>query len=148
MSRCSLPASMLSGARMSVTKCASVARVSSSRKTSFSPSSCRAAPRVFGHEHGRGGPRVADQPLDHLPDFVAALASEKSDAALDALGGERHQALLEDIAGMLDVGREGEDFRQAAVLGVVESVDVERGQVFLDRPVEPVEHIVHALGFA
>ena len=30
---------------------------------------------------------------------------------------------------------------------VGERVDVERGQVFLDRPVELVEHVVHAFGF-
>ena len=35
----------------------------------------------------------------------------EADAAFDALGGKRHQALLDDIAGMFEVGRECQDFR-------------------------------------
>jgi hypothetical protein len=34
-----------------------------------------------------------------------------------------------------------------AVIYVVERVDIDRGQIFLDRGIEPVEHIVHARGF-
>ena len=34
-----------------------------------------------------------------------------------------------------------------AVIGVVERVGIDRGQIFLDRGIEPVEDIVHARGF-
>ncbi len=33
------------------------------------------------------------------------------------------------------------------MIGVVESVGIDRGQIFLDRGIEPVEDIVHARGF-
>jgi len=103
-------------------KCSSAARSSSSRKTSFSPSSWR----VLGHEHGSGGPRVAGQPFDHLADLLAAGFRE-ADATPYALGGQRHQTLLDDIAGMLEIGREGQDFRQTPMIDVVERIAVDRG---------------------
>src|ERR1700731_2184877 len=68
-------------------------------------------PWVFGDEHGRSPARVADQPLHHFTDLLPASFRE-ADAAFDAFGGKRHQALLHYIAGMLDVGRECQDFRQ------------------------------------
>ena len=36
---------------------------------------------------------------------------------------------------MLEIGRESQDLGQAPVVRIVERVDVERGQIFLDRPV-------------
>ena len=48
---------------------------------------------------------------------------------------------------MLDVGRERHDLRKAPVLRIGERIDVERGNVSLDLPVEPVENVVHTLGF-
>src|ERR1700719_3870071 len=62
-------------------------------------------PRVFGHKHRCGPPRAAHQSVHHLADLMTA-GFRKADAAFDALGGKRHQALLDDVAGMLDVGRE------------------------------------------
>src|SRR6516164_433191 len=60
---------------------------------------------VFGHADRRRGPRIADQPLHHLADFRANGLGE-ADAAPDALGGLRHQAFLDDVAGMLEIGRD------------------------------------------
>jgi len=65
--------------------------------------------RVLGHEHGRRCPRIAGQPLD-LADFLST-GLRKADPAFDVFGGKRHQALLDDIAGMLEIGRECQDFR-------------------------------------
>jgi hypothetical protein len=74
------------------------------------------------------------------------FASEKA-PALDALCRQRHQAVLKNVPGVRDVGRERHDLRQAPVLSIRERIDLERGDVFLDLPVEPVENVVHALGF-
>src|ERR1700726_4564950 len=70
--------------------------------------------RVFGHEYGRGRPCVADQPVHHFTDLLPAGFRE-ADATFDALGGKRHQALLDDIAGMLEVGCECQDLRETSV---------------------------------
>src|SRR5258707_2301388 len=102
--------------------------------------------RVFGHEHGRCRPCVADQSVYHFADLLPADFRE-ADAPFDALGGKRHQALLDDIAGMLEIGRKCQDFRQTLVICVVKRVYIERSEIFLDRSVEPVDHIVHARGF-
>jgi hypothetical protein len=61
---------------------------------------------IAGHEHGRCRPCVADQPIHHFTDLLPADFRE-ADAAFDALGGKRHEALLDDIAGMPEVGGEG-----------------------------------------
>ena len=61
--------------------------------------------RNLGHEHGRRRPRIASQPVDHLADLLSARFRE-ADTAFDAPGGERHQALLDDVAGVLEIGRE------------------------------------------
>jgi hypothetical protein len=52
-----------------------------------------------GGEHGRSSACVAGQPFDHLADLLSAGFRE-ADAAFDSLGGERHQALLDDVAGI------------------------------------------------
>src|SRR6266446_9533080 len=41
-------------------------------------------PRVFGHEHGRRGARVADQPVHHFTDLLSADFRE-ANPAFDAL---------------------------------------------------------------
>jgi hypothetical protein len=66
--------------------------------------------RVFGHEHGRGRPCVACQPVDHFADFPSVCLRE-ADAAFDLLGCKRHQTLLDDVAGMIEIGRKCQNFR-------------------------------------
>ena len=47
---------------------------------------------------------------------------------------------------MFEIGDEGEDLAEPAIVMLVEAVGVERGQIRLDRAVEPVEHIVEPFG--
>ena len=89
---------------------------------------------IVGHEHGRRGLHIAGEPFEHAADLRLTLDRE-GEATLEPLGADRHQTLLHDIAGVFEVGDEGEDFRQPAVVVVVEEVGIERRQVSLDRPV-------------
>ena len=77
--------------------------------------------RVVGHEYRGRGVHVADEPFEHRADFRLAL-DRKGEAALEPLGGDRHQIVLDDVAGMLEVGDKGEDFRQPAIVLVVERI--------------------------
>jgi hypothetical protein len=71
----------------------------------------------------------------------------------------RRSTLLYKTARQFDAGAQGETKNSfdepsdggngagTAVIRVVERVGIERGEIFLDRGVETVEHIVHARGF-
>src|SRR6202140_3958241 len=108
MSRRSLPISMVSARLVRARpKYSSVVRVSDLSKHLLFAEELAGRPRVFGDEHGRGRPCVADQPVHHFTDLLPADFRE-ADTAFDALGGKRHQALLDDIAGVLEIGRECE----------------------------------------
>src|SRR6266404_1113962 len=125
-------------------KCASVARVSRSRNTSFSCSNWRAA-RASSVMNTAAAAWTLPQPLEHGADLGLAFGRE-GEAAFQALGGDRDQALVDDVAGMFEIGDEGEDLAQPAIVGIVERLRVEPGQINLDRAVEPVEYIVEPLG--
>ena len=76
MSRCSLPASTLSDRRVSAHEMRlGGAGFEFAEDLLFADQLPRRA-GIFRHEHGGGGARVADQPLDHLPDFVAVRVGE------------------------------------------------------------------------
>ena len=68
------------------------------------PEELAGSARNLGHEHGRR-PCIAGQPFNQFADLVT-LGFREADATFDALGGKRHQALFDDIAGMLEVGCE------------------------------------------
>ena len=69
----------------------------------------------------------------------------KSEASLEPLGGDRHQIVLHNVAGVLEVGDKSEDLRQPAIVVIIERIGIEIGQIDLDRPVEAVEHVVEPL---
>src|SRR5580704_16730881 len=66
--------------------------------------------RVLGHEDSRRRTRRRDEAFDHPAKFLPAAVRE-GHTSLDAFRRERHQASLHDVPGVLDVGRESEDFR-------------------------------------
>ncbi|MGZ9087016.1 MAG: hypothetical protein ACXW3R_16120 [Rhodoplanes sp.] len=80
------------------------------RETDPSPRQAVSPAQVVGHEDGRRRAQVVSQPFKDGADFGAVLAREV-EAALPSLGGEPHQVLGDDIAGMLQVGRKREDCR-------------------------------------
>ena len=87
-----------------------------------------------------------DQPLQHRADLAAALGRERQ-IALDLLGEVRRDAAFDDVAGMFEIGDEGQDLRQPPIVLGIEGFVVERGQIGLDRAVEPIEHVVEPPGF-
>ena len=76
---------------------------------------------------------VIGEAFEHRADFGLTLGRE-SKAALQSLRGYRDQPFFNDVAGMFEIGGKGKNFRQPAIVVIVERVRLELGQVALDRP--------------
>jgi hypothetical protein len=103
------------------------ARLQITKHLLFSQQSPRGT-RVVGEEHRSRPLHIAGQPLQHGSNLGLTL-SRKGNAALQPLGGHRHQALFDDVAGMFKIGRKGQDLGEPPVVLGVERVRVERGQI-------------------
>src|SRR6266702_777370 len=66
--------------------------------------------RVIGYEHRSRGMHITDHAIEHGADLGLAF-NRKGEASLEPLGGDRHQIVLHNVAGVLEVGDKSEDFR-------------------------------------
>ena len=99
--------------------------------------------QVAHHEHARRQMQIVQQVLMHVRDFLQALRRE-AQPLLDLLGGDLAQALVQDVADVLEVDREGEDVRAAPGVGLAQALlAADRGQMQLDGVVQRVERVVH-----
>ena len=74
--------------------------------------------------------------------FLGALGREL-EPALDLLGCELAQILVDDIADMLEVDGEGDDLHRPLSLALVEAAAGELCDIELDRLIEAVDAVVH-----
>ncbi len=98
---------------------------------------------ILEHQHRSGQMQVLEQLAVHLVDLREAVLRQAK-VVLDALGGELHQVLVDDVARMFEVDGEGQDIRQPLGLLVVERLVIDRAQIAAHRAVEPVDHVVGA----
>ena len=72
-------------------------------------------PDISAHEYGCGRAQIGADPFQDGADFGLALLGE-GEPAFQPLGGEWHQAAIDDVAGVLEVGGEGEDGSDALLV--------------------------------
>ena len=75
---------------------------------------------VARREHVEGKPHVVHHAGMEVADFLQAFGREGV-AVLDLLGGQFHQVLVDDVADMLEIGREGDDLDIALAFLVASS---------------------------
>ena len=121
----------------------SVAVCSRSRMRSFSASSVRAACWSPSMNTLVARCRLSSSALVHVGDLRQAFLRE-GQPLLDLLGGDLAQALVEDVADVLEIDGEGKDVRAALGIGLAQAVlAADGGQVQLHRVVQLVERVVH-----
>src|SRR3546814_14954143 len=81
------------------------------------------------------------------PDFPEAVVGEVQ-PVLDLLGCQLHQALVNDVADMLEIRGEGHDVAAPAAVFLAERFAADFGEVQLDRLVPAVARVVHMLDLA
>ena len=86
---------------------------------SFSATSSRREREVPGDEDGDGEPHLLEDALVQRRDFGPARLRERDAVAL-ALRGKAEQAAVDDVADMLEVGREEDEVEAAARILFVE----------------------------
>ena len=99
---------------------------------------------VARHEDVQRQRQIVRQPLVHARDLGEALVGE-AQIVLDLLGRQLHQVLVDDVADMLEIGGEGQHVDGAPRIGIVELLAADPDDVELDRLVQLVDRVVHAL---
>ena len=77
-------------------------------------------------------------------DQIRLALLRKCDAAPDLLGCEIHQILVDDVADVLEIDREGNDFHCAIAVAIIQAVAGHSRDVELHRLIEAVDGVVHA----
>ena len=129
-------------------KWAAVASASNRRKSSFSADEVAGGAAVLGHQHGRRGAEVARQPVDHRRELGALALLRQTTPRFRRLAAETSRLRSSTSPACSRLVVKHDDLLQPAMVGFGEAVGVERGQIGLDGGVEPVEHVVEALGLA
>jgi hypothetical protein len=94
------------------------------------------------HENGRCDFEAFEHPLVKGGELGGTLG-RKLKLSLDFLGRNLAQVLVDDVARVLQVDREGDDLHGAAALAVIKAAARKLGDVKLDRFVQPIDGVVH-----
>jgi hypothetical protein len=98
---------------------------------------------VIQHEHARRQMQVVEQMLVHFADFLEALRRER-EPLLDLLGGDGAQALVDNVADVLEIDGERQDVRAALAIHLAQLVAAaDGGEMQLYGAVQPIQRIVH-----
>ena len=97
---------------------------------------------VAGHEDAECDPQQIHRALVEGRKLLGALGREL-EAALDLLGRELAQILVDDVADMFEVDGKGNDLHRPLSLALVEAAAGQLGDIELDRLVEAVDAVVH-----
>ena len=99
--------------------------------------------QIARHEDSDRELQIVDDLLMEFDEIGLALLG-KGDAAPDLLGRKVHQILVDDVADVLEIHREGNDLHCAVAVAVIQAVARHSRHVQLDRLIEAVDRIVHA----
>src|SRR5713226_7755799 len=97
---------------------------------------------VARHEDAESDPQRVHGSLVECRQFFRA-PGRKLEPALDLLGRELAQILVDDVAHMLEIDGKGDDLHRPLSLALVEAAARQFGHIKLDRLVETVHGIVH-----
>ena len=102
-------------------------------------------PHVLRHEQACCLSRVGDQTLRGTDDLVLFFCREAQPSLVHSVREAERSA--DDVAGLLEIGHEGQDFVDATVVRLVGYVWVQRNEISFDGGIEPIKYAVESLAF-
>lgn len=101
---------------------------------------------VARHENPERNPKTVENALVKGGQLIGTLRRELK-AALDLLARKFTEVLVDDVAYVFQVDREGDDLHRPRALALIKAAAGELGHVKLDRFIQPINRVVHARNF-